>query len=916
MTLTRPTDLRTEFVSDPPGIDEREPDLCWRVDTDRRGAHQTAYRVLVASSRERLADDEGDIWDTGKQKSSQPSIPYDGLTLESGTDYHWKVRIWDGDDESPWSDPAMWGMGLLESDDWDANWIRRPSEIDIDGATDFERGQFTYARREFALPDDASVERARASVAASHQYELSVNGERVDRGQSFSYPDHHYYKTIDLADALETGENAIGALFTWHGEGQGRPTGEPGFLCQLEIELADGSERTIVTDEAWRLREAEWDEDAPVRNEEVGEAVELIDGRDAPSDWAGPGFDDETWKPAGVIGRHPTEPWERLIAQNREVVGSQVEPVTVTRVDDETYVADFGRIYAGIPEITFKGGTAGHRVDVRAGYRLRGDRMVDEQEGTQWTDMHYAYVQRDGDCTFRPFNYLGVRYLQIDAPGEELDPEQVSLRALHNEVPDEHAATFESSNETVDDVFELARHSTLYGCQEQFIDTPTREKGQFLVDALNISAVSTRAFGERALTRQAIREFVRSHYRYWVAEGRINAVYPNGDGKRDIPDFTEAFPEWVWQYYRMSGDRSILEAAYPVVRAITEYIADHVDAETGLVMNLSGGEGGPYEEGIVDWPPEMRYGYDRDWPARTTINILGANAFAKAAAIAEELECPGGELERYRERRAALESAVQEHLFDGELYVDGCGASGRSESRSQHANALALAFGLVPDEAIDRVADHVAEMGMQMGPMMVPWLCEALEAADRTDALVDLLTNPDDDGWANILEQGGTFTWETWHCRDPDLPTSERRNRSESHAMGGPVLVSIQRALLGVRLAEREGSHLEIRPPASGLEAASGRVPTERGTVDVSWSREGETFDLEVTVPWNATASVVLPVDADAVRVNGTVLSTTDSSSSKPDPSSGPALEGVTATRLGEAVSIDVESGRYRFELE
>ncbi len=83
------------------------------------------------------------------------------------------------------------------------------------------------------------------------------------------------------------------------------------------------------------------------------------------------------------------------------------------------------------------------------------------------------------------------------------------------------------------------------------------------MDALNISAVSRRAFGERAMSRQAIQEFVRSHYRYWEAEGRLNAVYPNGDGKRDIPDFTEAFPEWVWQYYLESGDDAILETATP-----------------------------------------------------------------------------------------------------------------------------------------------------------------------------------------------------------------------------------------------------------------------------------------------------------------------------------------------------------------
>lgn len=148
MTRTQPTDCRTEFVPNPLGIDEREPDLRWRVDVDRRGARQTASRVLVASSRERLARDDGDVWDTGKRESTRPSVTYDGPALESGTDYHWKVRVWDGDDESAWSETATWGTGLLEADDWEANWIRRFSEgvaaIRFGESVDIDVGSGTY----------------------------------------------------------------------------------------------------------------------------------------------------------------------------------------------------------------------------------------------------------------------------------------------------------------------------------------------------------------------------------------------------------------------------------------------------------------------------------------------------------------------------------------------------------------------------------------------------------------------------------------------------------------------------------------------------------------------------------------------------------------------------------------------------
>lgn len=737
-------------------------------------------------------------------------------------------------------------------------------------------------------------------VSVSHQYALSINGDSVDRGQAFAYPDHQYYKSLDVTDDIDAGENVLGVVHAYHGGGQGRPASEPGLILQLRIDFADGRSKVVVTDDSWETTAGPW-VDAPPRNEEIAEPVEVIDGRQLPPDWDEPGFDSD-WEPVAVVGDHPIEPWEQLVAQHRVVTHETVEPESVEVLDSGSVIFDFGRVYAGRPVVRFDAGTGGHRVELRAGYHCT-DGEVADADGTQATDMRYAYIQRAGRQEFRPFNYLGFRYLQIDDPGESLSLEQVSIAACHNAVPD--TATFNSSNPVLDDVVELARHSALYGCQEGFIDTPTREKGQFLMDALNISRVTTLAFGERRLSRGAIREFVRSHYRYWAPAGRLNAVYPNGDGKRDIPEFTEAFPEWVWRYYLVSDDRRLLETAYPVVRAVANYVIRHIDPDTGLVMHLSGGEGGSYEEGIVDWPPEMRYGYDRDWPALTTVNLFGVNALERAASIAAELDRPEPELAYVRKHRRQLEAAVVENLHDGGFFVDGCDAHTASDHASQHANALALATGVVPEPSIETVTEYVVDSGMEMGPMMVPWLLEALQTSQRPAAMVELLTDPTEDGWANILERDGTFTWESWHCNDDALSERARRNRSESHAMGATVFTYVLHVLLGVRFEEHADRQLRICPPDAGLDAASGRVPTECGAVVVAWDREQE-LRLTVTIPWNTSATVVIPTRSDRIAVDGTTLSVDQS-----EPSS------VNAVRdAGDSVEIDVASGTYRITTE
>ena len=54
---TSPAQLRCEYLENPQGIDILQPRLSWQMQSDQRGAKQTAYRVLVATSSELLAKD-------------------------------------------------------------------------------------------------------------------------------------------------------------------------------------------------------------------------------------------------------------------------------------------------------------------------------------------------------------------------------------------------------------------------------------------------------------------------------------------------------------------------------------------------------------------------------------------------------------------------------------------------------------------------------------------------------------------------------------------------------------------------------------------------------------------------------------------------------------------------------------------
>ena len=86
-----------------------------------------------------------------------------------------------------------------------------------------------------------------------------------------------------------------------------------------------------------------------------------------------------------------------------------------------------------------------------------------------------------------------------------------------------------------------------------------------------------------------------------------------------------------------------------------------------------------------------------------------------------------------------------------------------------------------------------------------------------------------------------------------------------SHGWGSNILVEIQRVLLGVTPTGPGYATFAIDPTRAGLVHASGRVPTPRGDIVVAWSRAsspGAPFTLDVTVPANSIATVLVPASA------------------------------------------------------
>ena len=195
-------------------------------------------------------------------------------------------------------------------------------------------------------------------------------------------------------------------------------------------------------------------------------------------------------------------------------------------------------------------------------------------------------------------------------------------------------------------------------------------------------------------------------------------------------------------------------------------------------------------------------------------------------------------------------------------YLDGEGAS----HASLHANAVALAFGLVPEADIDRVADFLESRGMACSVYMAQYLLEGLFNAGRDESAINLITRPDKRGWLHMLDLGSTMTLEAWDAQ-------YKPNLDWNHAWGTAPLNVIARYILGVRPLVAGFGKVLIRPQLGALEAVEGIVPTVRGGIRVGVRRVPRGgYRLVVSLPANTEAVVEIPALKGRVTLDGSTV--------------------------------------------
>ena len=374
--MTRVGGLRCEYLVDPTGVGETQPRLSWMLDSADSNVAQHAYQVQVASTPKFAPADI--LWDTSRQAGpATTGVAYSGPALSSRQVCFWRVRAWtDGATATRWSRPGGWEMGLLRPRDWSARWITSAA------ARRKTNRPVLYMRREFTLRGPVRI--ARVYATAHGLYQLRLNGElRSDAVFAPGWTDYRemtQYQVYDVAGLLKPGTNTVGLVLNegWYCGpvsifGPNRYGTQPAALLQLEVEYADGTRETVVTDKSWRVSEG------PIRTSGIL-AGEVYDSRMEIPGWDRSGFDDKGWAPVQEQRRKTT-----LVAEVAPPVRrtATLRPKVVSDRDNGTRLYDLGQNISGWARLKLRAGE-------ERSVRLRHAEVLNSDGSPYYTNLRSA----------------------------------------------------------------------------------------------------------------------------------------------------------------------------------------------------------------------------------------------------------------------------------------------------------------------------------------------------------------------------------------------------------------------------------------------------------------------------------------------------------------------------------------------
>ncbi len=836
----------------PEGIGSLAPRFSWKLASIQRNVTQKAYSIQVKEGSQI-------VWNSGKVSSNQSIfVPYAGATLKSNQAYQVAVQVWDQSGKASVVFKSTFATAFLNSSDWKAKWISSGISADtVDGRIPLFKKSFVASKK---------VKQARLFITARGLYEASINGKRI--GDAYltpgwtSYNKHLQYQVYDLTTDINKGQNELNVLV---GSGWFRTRiawennknfygAQTALLSQLEITYADGSTETIASDASWKVSLSSI------------VASEIYDGEKQ----------DLRIKPAlGTPVVETSASFDVLRAQINEPIRKQEQVAVkkVLRTNSGKVILDFGQNIVGWVKFRAKG-KAGQQVKF---YHVE---MLDKFGEPYFANLRSAKAQASYELSGMPeiiephFTFFGFRYVQVE--GYDVKPEDFTAIALHSNM--ESTGSFETSNPLLNQLQSNIR----WGQKGNFLDVPTDcpqrdERLGWTGDAEVFSRTAAFNFN------------VNQFFAKWLQDVQADQA-PNGAVPFVIPDvltrttigkentqagaagWSDASIIIPYNVYTSYGDKQVLENQYASMKAYLNYVRSAAKNDlwnTGFQF--------------ADW---LSYRVDDSkgmigQKSAVTDNYLVAQCFyAYNTQLMIKTARILGKREDYKEWERLLDRIKLQ--FQKEFMT----ANGRLISETQTAYILALQFDMIPgslrEAALARLVTNIEgyKYHLTTGFLGTPFLNPVLTRFGRNDVAFKLLLQDTYPSWLYpIKAHGATTIWERWDSMKPDSTFQDPGMTSFNHYAYGAVGDWMYRTIGGIDTEEFDGAGYKqsvIKPElGGGLSFAKTSLETPYGKISSDWRLDSGVFRLQVEVPVNTSASVILPAfgqnrrTLDGVEISG-----------------------------------------------
>jgi len=766
-----------------------------------------------------------------------------GDTLVIPTDEQWKA-----------SDTLTNGWNEIGFDDssWVAATNLGPAGMEPWGnvrTSESRRQSARWLRKEFKV--EKKIHRATVSFSGLGWSELYLNGSKVgDHVLSPAFAQYNkrvFYVTYDVTKQLRRGTNAMGVVL-----GNGRyyadrsrvysgtvDFGWPKLLLQLHVEYTDGSSSDIVSDESWKLTT-----NGPIvaNNDYDGEEY---DARSSLHGWSEPGFSDQSWQTAQSVEPPPGVVAAEMIEPMR--VTQTLKPVAMTQPKPGVYIFDLGQNTVGWCRLHVKG-PAGSKVALRFAETLKpdGTLYLANLRGALVTDTYT--LNGSGAETWEPrFTSHGFRYVELTGyPGK---PTSNSLegRVVNDDL--ETAGTFECSNPLLNQIY----RAIVWGVRGNYhsipTDCPQRDERQgWLGDRSEESRGETYLFDNSLLYVKWLQDMADAQRSSGSVPDIAPAYWPIFSDNVIWPSSGIIIPEMLREQF---ADAQVIARHYDSAKKWMDFMTGFVS--DGLISKDTYG----------DWclpPADPALIHSQDPTKETGKTVLATTYFYHDLQLMEgyaKMLGKTGEARQFHGLAEKMKAAFNAKFLNRKL--------AQYDNGTQTSSVLALAFGLVPEDMHQRIFNHLVEQiekeshgHIGTGLVGGQYLMRVLSDNGRPDLVYRMATQTDYPSWGYMMEHGATTIWELWNGN-----TADPAMNSGNHVMLiGDFVTWLYEDLAGIKPdpVQPGFKHITLKPlPVGDMNFVNATHRSPYGLIVSDWKKDGGTFDWQIEIPANTTATLYLP---------------------------------------------------------